>query len=324
MAKINRLILTKNNCYKTGRKQKIRGGMLHSTGANNPFLSRYLPNDGIVGPNRYNNHWNQPKPGGRNVCVHGFIGKDKDDRVRTYQTLDWNHVAWHSGRGRRGSANTMGYFGIEMCEDDLNDRDYFLECYRQAVELFAHIFTIEKLPVNETTIIDHSEGHKMGIASNHGDVMHWFRRHGKTMDDFRADVKKEMAKDNTHITINKSPQSKPAVSKTTLLAIDGYWGSATTRALQKALGVAVDGVISGQHPNNSTTRAIPSASFSTRTGSNVIRALQRKIGVKSDGYIGPATVRALQKYLGTNVDGIISKPSFMVKEMQRRLNKGGF
>ena len=36
--------------------------------------------------------------------------------------------------------------------------------------------------------IDHSEGHKLGIASNHADVAHWFRLHGKSMDAFRADV----------------------------------------------------------------------------------------------------------------------------------------
>ena len=32
-------------------------------------------------------------------------------------------------------------------------------------------------------------GYKQGIASNHGDVMHWFPKHGKSMDTFRAAVK---------------------------------------------------------------------------------------------------------------------------------------
>jgi cell division septation protein DedD len=39
-------------------------------------------------------------------------------------------------------------------------------------------------------VICHSEGYKRGIASNHGDVMHWFPKHGKSMDTFRADVAK--------------------------------------------------------------------------------------------------------------------------------------
>lgn len=41
--------------------------------------------------------------------------------------------------------------------------------------------------------------------------------------------------------------------------------------------------------------------------------------LKVDGYMGPATIRALQKYFGTPQDGIISKPSMMVKKLQRLL-----
>lgn len=44
-----------------------------------------------------------------------------------------------------------------------------------------------------TAILCHSEGYKKGIASNHGDVMHWFPKHGKSMDTFRADVAKLLA-----------------------------------------------------------------------------------------------------------------------------------
>lgn len=43
--------------------------------------------------------------------------------------------------------------------------------------------------MTERDIICHSEGHTLGIASNHGDVMHWFPRFEKSMDTFRAEVK---------------------------------------------------------------------------------------------------------------------------------------
>lgn len=44
--------------------------MVHSTGANNPNLKRYAgSDDGLLGKNQYNNHWNQPRPDGRQVCV---------------------------------------------------------------------------------------------------------------------------------------------------------------------------------------------------------------------------------------------------------------
>lgn len=400
MAQINKLLLTKNNCYKTGKKQKVKGFMLHCTGANNPFLSRYIgPDDGIVGYNKYGNHWNQPKPDGRNVLVHGFIGYIKNkESVATYQTLDWDHVGWHSGYGRIGSANTRGFIGVEMCEDGLKDKVYFNECYKQAVELCAYLSKLYNFSINKNTVMDHSEGHLKGIASNHGDVKNWFRHHNKTMDNFRTDVKKLLMDGSVSIpTINKNPGKSymelgdkggnvkalqtnlnklgfktdidgsfgPATRKVVIdfqtkynleidgfagigtqskikellgkenpvphappvtnskISVDGHWGPATTRALQKALNTTVDGVISGQYPN-SVTRAIPSASFTTRTGSSAIKALQRKLKIKADGYIGTDTVKALQRYLGTYVDGLISKPSNMVKEMQRRLNKGDF
>ncbi len=50
------------------------------------------------------------------------------------------------------------------------------------------MYLCRKLNLNAEDIIDHSEGHKLGIAGNHADVGHWFKRHGKSMDDFRADV----------------------------------------------------------------------------------------------------------------------------------------
>ena len=42
--------------------------------------------------------------------------------------------------------------------------------------------------LTEKDILCHSEGYRKGIASNHADVMHWFPKHGKSMDTFRADV----------------------------------------------------------------------------------------------------------------------------------------
>jgi N-acetylmuramoyl-L-alanine amidase len=119
-------------------------------------------------------------------------------------------------------------------------------------------------------------------------------------------------------------QSKPVSNNKANLIVDGKWGSETTKALQKALGTVVDGVISSQ-PRNHVTEAIYNGITFGDKGSMVIRALQKKIGAKVDGKLGPETVRKLQRYLGTPVDGKISRPtSIMVKELQRRLNEGTF
>lgn len=89
---LRKLILTNNVCFKAGRTIVPKGILVHSTGANNPWLKRYIgPDDGLLGVNPYGNHWNQDKQDGREVCVHAFIGKLADGSIATYQTLPWNH-----------------------------------------------------------------------------------------------------------------------------------------------------------------------------------------------------------------------------------------
>ncbi|MBH1941331.1 N-acetylmuramoyl-L-alanine amidase [Mobilitalea sibirica] len=182
-----KLILTKNACYKAGKTIIPKGIMVHSTGASNPWLKRYVgPDDGLLGKNQYNNHWNQDKPGGKQVCVHAFIGKLADGSIATYQTLPWNHRGWHCSSGWKGSGNDT-HISFEICEDNLTDKTYFRKVFNEAIELCVYLCKLYGL--NENNIICHSEGYKLGIASNHADVMHWFPRHGETMDSFRNAVK---------------------------------------------------------------------------------------------------------------------------------------
>jgi hypothetical protein len=192
---LRKLFLTENACYKFGKKMAPRGILVHSTGANNPNLKRYIgPDDGLLGVNQGRNHWNTAKPDGRSVCVHGFIGLLGDGvTVATYQTLPWDMAGWHSGSGSKGSAancNNNGYIGFEICEDGLTDPVYFGKVYQEAVELCAMLCKAYGIAPDKPFLICHSEGHALGIASNHGDVMHWFPKHGKNMDIFRADVKR--------------------------------------------------------------------------------------------------------------------------------------
>ena len=204
---LHKLIFTKNACYKVGQKITPRGIMVHSTGANNPNLKRYVgPDDGLLGKNPYGNHWNQDKPDGREVCPHAFIGKLADGSIATYQTLPWNMRGWHAGDGSKGSANDT-HISFEICEDDLKDSAYFSAVYQEAVELCAYL--CKEYGLTEKDILCHSEGHAQGIASNHGDVMHWFPKHGKSMDIFRADVKKRMGGTNSG-EIDR-PANKPNV-----------------------------------------------------------------------------------------------------------------
>lgn len=203
---LRKQIFIHNECYKIGKKHVVKGIMLHSTGANNPNLSRYVaPDDGLLGENAYNNHWNQFRPNDRQVCVHAFIGKLKDGLIATYQTLPWDMAGWHSGSGGLGpskNANNTGYIGFEICEDDLTDRSYFNSVYKEAMELCVYLCKEFKLdPMKD--IVCHSEGHTMGIASNHADVMHWFPKFNKSMDTFRNDVFAELNRNNVVVKTDR-------------------------------------------------------------------------------------------------------------------------
>jgi N-acetylmuramoyl-L-alanine amidase CwlA len=184
---LHQLFLTKNQCYITGKKITPVGIMVHSTGANNPSIGRYVgPDDGLLGSS--SNNWNVAKPDGREVCVHAFIGKLKDGSIATYQTLPWDMRGWHAG----GKANDT-HIGFEICEDALTDADYLNKVYTEAVELCVTLCKQYNIKPESPSLICHSEGYKLGLASNHADVMHWFPKFNKSMDTFRADVAKGLA-----------------------------------------------------------------------------------------------------------------------------------
>ena len=178
-------LLTHNDCYLRGWTIRPRGVMVHSTGANNPYLGRYLaPDDGRLGEPSPR-HWNQ---GGVGACVHAMIGKAADGTVAIYQTLPWTMRGWHCGR----SGNDT-HISFEICEDSLTDRAYFQATYQAAVDLTAYLCRRFRLdPLADGVVLCHSEGYKRGIASNHADVLHWWGRYGVSMDNFRRDVAEKM------------------------------------------------------------------------------------------------------------------------------------
>lgn len=177
--------MTNNDCYKAGRKIAPKGIMVHSTAT-----------PGIMAKDWFA-RWNKSYKAGeidRQVCVHAFV-----DDTEIYQYLPWDHRGWHAG----GSANNT-HIGFEICEpagfcyvnnvmvgyDASKQEAYFRKAWENAVDLC--VMLCQKFGLSEKDIICHSEGYKMGIASNHADVMHWFPKHGENMDTFRAAVKRAL------------------------------------------------------------------------------------------------------------------------------------
>ena len=235
-------ILTENDCYKTNEWIAVKGVMIHSTGANNPPLKRYVqpletdPNYdeliSLIGYNRNANDWNRPDT---NACVHGFIGKLADGSIASIQTLPWAMRGWHAGSGTtRPSANNT-HISFEICEDGLDDPEYFRKVYREAVELTAYLCEQYNLdPLAPEVVICHSEGYRLGMASGHADVEHWFPRFGKSMDDFRADVKAEMEDEN--MSYEKFKEYMEQYEREQELLPPGGW-SADSRAWAEGNGM---------------------------------------------------------------------------------------
>lgn len=223
-------LATNNECYikNSGTKWTPTGIMVHSTGANNPNLKRYVgPDDGLLGVNTNNNTWNNYRPGGQQICCHAFIGKLKDGSIATYQILPWTCKGWNNG----GSSNNT-HIAFEICEDGLTDKTYFEKVYKEAVELTAYLCKMFNISVSN--VIDHSEGYKKGIASNHGDVAHWFPKFGKSMDTFRADVKAELAKADKQEANGTTEKNGPMYR----VQVGAFHVKANAEAMQKKLKTA--------------------------------------------------------------------------------------
>ena len=188
---IQNAIMTNCPCYKAGQKITVRGLMLHSVGCAQPDAMVFVRAFGRADYTA--------------ASVHGFI--DGNTGI-VYQTLPWNHRAWHCG----GSGNNT-HIGVEMCEpatiryttganfivnDAANAKAVAKRTYDSAVLLFAML--CKQYGLNPLTqIVSHAEGYRKGIASGHADPEHLWRGLGMayTMDGFRADVQKAMGGDIT-------------------------------------------------------------------------------------------------------------------------------
>ena len=159
------------------------GIVVHSTGANNPNLKRYVNAPEVCGENIYKNYFDRADS---DVCQHAVIGKDKNGIVRAAKILPWNVCCWGCGSGSKGSYNfSPAYIQFEICEDALNDRAYFEEAFGLAAQLCQRL--MRNYPsIKLENIISHKEACARGYASNHGDPENWLVRFGKDMDWFRS------------------------------------------------------------------------------------------------------------------------------------------
>ena len=243
---------TQNDCYKKGTKVTPVGIVVHSTGANNPAIKRYSQpsnNDtnraellALIGTNKNGNSWNRS---GVEKAVHYIIGKLADGNVGTVQNLPENYACWGSGKGSKGSYNyaPVAHIQFEVCEDNLENADYFRTIFKEATELCADI--CYRHGWDASVIVSHKEARAKGYASNHRDIDHWLANFKRTMNDFRAEVQKLLDEMNKP----EEPEIPAEPEKVTLYAV-------TVGNLEKEAADALIKELGGKFPSVSGWAAI--------------------------------------------------------------------
>ena len=216
---------TKNGAYKANKKMPAgspAGIIVHSTGANNPNLKRYVNCPSICGKNIYKNYFDSAS---LEVCPHGVIGKDKNGNVKAAKILPWNICCWGCGNGKKGSYNySPAYIQIEICEDGLNDKKYFDDAFTLMAKVCNYLMRVYPT-IKLDNIISHKEACARGYASNHGDCDHWLVKFGKDMDWFIDLVKNNGEIVENYIveatkTVNSSNEANSLKSKLTNLGFE--------------------------------------------------------------------------------------------------------
>lgn len=217
-------LFVKNRWYKSGNTIPKIGIVVHSSGANNSTLKRYVqPATGqstglgmvvpdiksytqydmlrIIGTNKYANDWNRSdQPYG----MHAFVGELADGTVAAVQTLPWNSFLWGCGSGKNGSYNSS-HIQFEICEDT-SDAVYTKKAFYAAAELCAHLCKAFGIPVSK--IVSHNEAGRTGYGSTHVDPEHWWSLFGYSMDGFRKEVQRLLDEDKTEPEAEKSEPKK--------------------------------------------------------------------------------------------------------------------
>lgn len=220
---VTKKLMTRNDCYNTEDDYDIQGIVVHSTAS-----------PGVMASDWYSS-WNLSYEKGetdREVCVHAFL-----DDEGVYQYLPYEQVGWHVG----GSAN-FTHIGFEICEpygfyysnniicgyNTASQQNYFNKIWKNATVYCAYLCNEYNLDVDN--VISHKEANALGLGTAHGDPDHWFALHGKTMDDFRNDVK-FLLKNSSNISIStpkavSGMQSSSAIFERETQAYDMFdvWG----------------------------------------------------------------------------------------------------
>lgn len=204
--------------------------------------------------------------------------------------VDLKDTAWHCGHYPSNQAT----IGIE-CNPRMSSGDL-----ETIAELIADIRKVYgNLPLSK-----HSDYQDTSCPGTYAGKIAWL---DKRAEEIRTGGK-------TSSTVKQQPAH--------VVTVDGYWGTETTRALQRVNKTPVDGIVSSQEVANK--KFMPAATggwewTSSPVGSQLIIKMQKAFGTTADGIMGPNSVKAMQKYYRVTVDGYMGVQT--VKAMQTAINR---
>jgi len=280
-------IQTKNLCYIESKPASPVGILVHSTGAVNRELRRYVDAVDIVGKNQYNNHWNRAKAGGIRFTkmVHAFIGYDKTfndaKNVIAIQTLPYSYRCWGCASGKRGSYNVdpQAHIQFEICQGSNKDDVYYWKAIGAAEKYCA--FLCRKFGFDAADIVSHKEAHDLGYANNHGDPENWMKYFGDDMHKFRERVAVLLG-EATEVTGENTQESPQDGQGSTLPTLRKGSEGEEVKALQNLLN----------QPENGAYQLKVDGKFGPLTRDAVTK-FQQDNGLKIDGIVGRNTWKKL-------------------------------
>ena len=239
---------------------------------------------------------------GNNNKVSFHIAIDDKEAV---QGIPFDRNAWHAGDGN-GKGNRSS-IGVEICHSK-SGGERFAKAERNAAELIASMLK--------------ERGWGIDRVKKHQDWSGKYCPH-RTLD---LGWQRFLNMVREYLGGKPAPSKPVAPPKPTSnkINVDGSWGQATTKALQKILGTKQDGIVSNQPTINrkylysasSTSWQFKKTGYSA--GSNMIRALQKLIGAKVDGWFGKNSVITLQRFLKVKADGSMGPAT--VRALQKYIN----
>lgn len=168
-----------------------KGLLWHDTGADNPWLKRYVqPADNdpnrdelikLIGKNTYGNDWEH---GGKDkdAGLNCWVGKLQDGKVTTLQAGPWTKRPWGCGARKSGYSLNDTHIQWEICQDAKHDKAYFADVYEESVQISAYLCKMFKIDphgiimyrgIKVPTIVCHWDSYILGCGSGHGDIYDW-------------------------------------------------------------------------------------------------------------------------------------------------------